>query len=134
MHATIRNLLIFSAAGLCAGCQTAGDAERGPDRTVAYYVQIESSVPGITVETNHAVAGQTPLTLKVFGDVPGCFHNFGSPEFVLRAVPSSTNEFAQTKVFRTGNRSVPGDQIPGVVFFNMSQPTGGLLIDSIPAR
>lgn len=120
---------------LLPACQTTGpDTERGPDRTVAAYLKVESSVPGIAVETNGVFAGKTPLTLRIFGDAGGTFHSFGSPEYTLRALPSTTNEFTQVKAFRAGTRSVPGEKIPGLIFFDMSQPEGTVLIDSIPER
>jgi hypothetical protein len=120
---------------LLGGCQTSGpDAERGPDKTVAQYLKVESSVPGISIETNGVYAGKTPLTLRIFGDAAGRFHSFGSPEYVLRALPLTTNQFLQTKVFRTGKRSSPGESVPGLVFFDMSQPAGAMQIDSFPER
>jgi hypothetical protein len=108
--------------------------EGGADHTIAYFIQVEASVPGISIETNHVVAGRTPFTLKVFGDMPGCFHNFGSPEFLVRAIPSSPNEFVQTRAFKTGVPSAPGERIPGLLFFDMSKAEGALLIDSIPSK
>lgn len=136
MKQTILNLtLALAAAALCVACQSSGrDSESGPGHTTAYYIKVESSVPGVTIETNRVVAGKTPLTLRVFGDVTGNFHNFGSPEFVVSALPSNTNEFAQAKVFKTGRNSLPGDRIPGFIFFNMTDRTGGLSIDSFPTR
>ena len=120
---------------LAGGCGTsAPDAERGPEKTVAHYVKVESSVPGVSIETNSVYAGKTPLTLVIFGDAPGTFHNFGKPQFVLRALPLSTNQFLQTKVFRTGKGSRPGDSIPGLVFFDMSQPAGAMQIDTFPEK
>ena len=110
------------------------DSESGPEHTVAYYIKIESSLPEVTIETNHVGAGKTPLILRVFGDPPGTFHNFGSPEYSLGALSQSTNEFAQVRTFRAGKRSTPGERIPGLVFFDLSQPSGGVLIDSIPDR
>jgi hypothetical protein len=101
---------------------------------LAYFIKVESSVPGAGVETNGVFAGKTPLTLKVFGDYPGYFHNFGSPEFVLRASPENTNEFFQTRTFRTGRGSTPGDRIPGFIFLDLSQPGGGVIIDLAPDR
>lgn len=134
MNRIIKSLLVFTSAGLWNGCQTASPDQRGPDRTVAYYINVDSSVPGVAIETNTVIAGKTPLALKVFGDVTGGFHNFGSTEFVIRAIAPSTNEFTQTKSFRTGKNSPPGDRIPGIIFFDMSRPTSGLSIDSIPER
>src|SRR6516162_2412897 len=117
------NLLIIpTAIVLLIGCETSEEA--GPNKTVAFYIQVQSSVPGVAIETNNAFAGRTPLTLKVFGDSEGIFHNFGMPEYTLRAVPSGTNEFVQTKVFKTGGRPGTGDKIPGVIFFDVSHPEG----------
>lgn len=133
-----RNTAIGIVVGLAAiltGCKTSTpDSESGPDKTVAYYVKVESSEPGVTVETNSVSAGKTPLVLRILGDVPGTFHNFGSPEYTVRALPLTTNQFVQTKTFRTGKSSVPGDRIPGLIFFNMSQKGGGMLIDTFPDR
>jgi len=135
----MRPSLLLSALpaliGLAAGCGTTRpDSESGPDHTSAYYIRVESSVPDVTIETNDVAAGKTPLTLKVFGDSPGTFHNFGSSQYSLRAVPLSTNQFAQARSFRTGKGSHRGERIPGLIFFDMSQPSGGVLIDSIPDR
>ena len=132
-----RILITIGGLGLICtfGCRDlAPEGERGPDGTIAYYLSIESSHPGVSIETNHVFAGKTPLTVQIFGDPPGTFHNSGSSEYVLHAIPSTTSEFAQTRVFRTGKPSAPGDKIPGVIFFDMSQQTGGLLIDSFPDK
>lgn len=128
-------IALLGVVSLLAGCQTAApDSESGPDSTVAHYLRVESSVPGVSIETNSVYAGKTPLTLKIFGAAAGTFHNFGSPEYVLRALPLTTNQFAQTKVFRTGRRSAPGDSVPGLVFFDMSQPGSAVQIDSFPEK
>jgi hypothetical protein len=134
MHRISAAIALISAAALL-GCKTGfHSGEPGPDGTLAYYFKVESSVPGAGVETNHVFAGKTPLTLKVFGDYPGTFHDFGGPEFVLRVTPENTNEFIQTRIFRTGHGSAPGDNIPGLVFVDLSQPGGGVIIDSTPDR
>jgi hypothetical protein len=132
MHQFIGWLAVVSVAGILAGCETTPPEDIGPNKTEAYYVQVESSVPGVVIETNNAVAGTTPLTLKIFGDSPGNFHNFGSPEYRMRAIPPFTNgdEIVQTRVFKTGH-SGSGDRIPGVIFFNMNQQSGAVLIDSL---
>ena len=128
------SLTLLGLAGFLSGCQTsAPDTEQGPDKTLAQYVHVESSVPGIRIETNGVYAGNTPLTLKIFGDPPGTFHDFGNPHFILRALPLTTNQFTQTKVFRAGKRST-GDPIPGLVFFDMSQPNSAMQIDTFPER
>ncbi len=69
---------ILATAIVLAGCSSAPpDAERGPNGTIAYYVQVESSEPGVRIEANNDYVGKTPLTLKIFGDKDGTFHNFG---------------------------------------------------------
>ena len=131
----LRNGAALALVPLLFGCKTSpSGTESGPDHTVACFIQVEASVPGVTIETNHVFAGTTPLTLKVFADATDTFHSFGNPEFVLTAKPASTNYFAQTRTFRTGKGSVPGDRIPGLIFFDMSQRSGTMLIDSIPYR
>jgi hypothetical protein len=93
----------LAAMGLFAGCQSIPPgAERGPNGTMAYNVVIQSSVPGVRIQANGEDVGTTPLTLKIFGDPDGTFHDFGSYEYVIQAFPNSTNQFAQTRVFRTG--------------------------------
>ena len=125
--------LVLALAWAFSGCRTSPPGtETGPHNTVVHYLTVESSVPGVSIETNGVPAGKTPLRLKIFGDARGTFHNFGSNEFVLRALPLSSNQFLQTKVFRTGTPSAPGDRIPGLMFFNMAQPNGAMQVDSIP--
>ena len=127
--------ILLNCTWLCAGCRTTDPSvETGPNGTIAHYLRVESSIPGVDIETNRVPAGKTPLTLKIFGDVTGTFHDFGSPEYVVRALPQTTNQFLQTRVFRTGKSSNPGDVIPGLLFFDMSQPGSGMLIDSLPER
>ena len=134
MHRTSAAIALTSVA-IFAGCTTLlHHGEPGPDGTLAYFIKVESSVPGASVETNHVFAGKTPLTLKVFGDYPGCFHDFGSAEFVLHVTPDNTNEFVQTRTFRTGRGSAPGDPIPGLIFLDLAQPGGGVIIDTTPDR
>lgn len=128
-------LIILTLAAVVVSCRSTPEGtESGAEHTVACFMHIEASVSGVVIQTNHTVAGQAPLTLKVFGDISETFHSFGSPEFVVTAVAPSTNYFTQTKSFRAGKPSAPGDRIPGLVYFDMSQSSGGLLIDSIPSR
>jgi hypothetical protein len=128
-------LVTFTSALLLVGCHTGDPSiEPGPNHTVAHYLRIESSVPGVDIETNQVMAGKTPLTLKIFGDVGGTFHDFGSPQYIVRALPQTTNQFLQTRTFRAGNSSNPGDRIPGLLFFDMHQPGSGTVIDSFPDR
>ena len=95
-------------------------------------MQVQASREGISVETNNVFAGKAPLTVKVFGDKGGTFHNFGAPQYVVRAVPAMTNAFVPTQRFKTGTKSTPGDKIPGVIFFDMDRPTGSFTIDTFP--
>lgn len=112
------------AALLLAGCSTPlpPGAEPGPDGTMAYSVLVEATEPGARIEVNGDYIGETPTQLKVFGDRDGTFHDFGSPVFTIRALPLSTNQYPQTRIFQTGHMFGPQDQIPGRIFFDMNQP------------
>jgi len=117
-------LILVAAMGALAGCQTfPPGAERGPHGTMAYEVPIEASDAGVKVYANGERVGETPFKLKVFGDPDGTFHNFGSDQYVLQAVPTQTNQFAQIRVFQTGGVFVPEDKIPVSVHFDMNQPS-----------
>jgi hypothetical protein len=116
-----------------AGCATPpSNAELGPHGTIAYLVQVESSEPGVRIEVNNDSIGKSPLTLKIFGDKDGTFHNFGSSEFIIRAFPANTNQYLQTKVFRTGGWFYQKDKIPSHIYFDMSLKTSGFTIDLPP--
>jgi hypothetical protein len=124
---------ILAAALVLAGCaSTPPNVEKGPNGTIAYYVQVESSEPGVRLEVNNDYVGKTPMTLKIFGDKDGTFHNFGSSEYVIRAYAVNTNQFTQTKVFRTGGWFSQEDMIPHRVYFDMSEKTSGFSIDIPP--
>ncbi len=106
------------------GCATPPPgAERGPEHTIAYNVLVESSPPGAHIEANGRVVGNAPLHLKIFGGLDGKFHDFGSPYFVMRALPATTNQFVQVRVFRTGQGFEGKDRIPERVELDMSQPS-----------
>ena len=112
-----------AAIGFFTGCETIPPgAERGPDGTMAYYVKIEASEPGVRIEANQQNVGTAPLTLKIFGDPDGTFHDFGSYEYVIQAFPTKTNQFVQTAVFRTGHLFAGEDRIPRQIYFDMNQP------------
>jgi hypothetical protein len=120
-----RLLLIvgFGAMALFAGCDSIPPGvERGPHRTMAYYVTVETSPPGARIEANGQVIGNAPLHLKIFGDPDGTFHDFGSYYYIVRALPVATNQFVQTRVFRTGHLFTPEDQVPQRIDFDMNQP------------
>ncbi len=114
----------LAAAGLFVGCDTIPPgAERGPDRTMAYDVLVDASAPGARIEANGEQVGNTPLHLKIFGDPDGTFHDFGSYYYVIRALPLTTNQFVQTRMFRTGHLLTPEDRIPQRIDFDMNQNT-----------
>lgn len=114
----------MSAVVLLVGCETVPpDAERGPHGTIAYEVSVEASEPGARIEVNNEIIGNAPLTLKIFGDKDGTFHDFGSFDYVVRALPVTTNQFEQTRIFRTGHMFTPEDRIPRRIYFNMNQNT-----------
>jgi len=118
-------ILAGSAAlvALLTGCESIPPgAERGPDHTMAYHVQIEASEPGVRIEANQQYVGNAPLTLKIFGDPDGTFHDFGSYYYIIQAIPTKTNQFVQTAVFRTGHLFSPEDRIPRRIYFDMNQP------------
>ncbi|HZR20895.1 MAG TPA: hypothetical protein VFE51_26670 [Verrucomicrobiae bacterium] len=105
---------------LLTGCQTAlpPDTEQGPDGTIAYKVPVESSEAGARIEVNGESVGTTPMVLKIFADRDGTFHNFGSYEFIVRALPPGTGRAAQTKVFYTGVLMGKEDRIPDKIYFD----------------
>lgn len=112
----------LAVAVFLAGCDTIPPgAERGPDGTMAYDVPIEASSPGARIEANGEVVGNSPLHLKIFGDPDGTFHDFGSYYYVIRALPMTTNQFVQTRVYRTGHLLTPEDHIPQHIDFEMNQ-------------
>ena len=120
--------LIYGAtllvAVLVAGCQTVPPgAERGPHGTMAYDVLVEASSPGARIEANGQDAGTAPVHLKIFGDPDGTFHDFGSPYFLIKASPVTTNQFEQARYFGTGQWFGPEDHIPKQIFFDMNKPT-----------
>jgi hypothetical protein len=113
------------------GCSSAPPGEeRGPDGTIAYYIQVESSAPA-RIEANNDYIGDTPARLRVFADRDGTFHNFGSSDYVIRAFPKTaeTNAFPQTKIFRTGGWFSQEDKVPSRIYFDMSQKGSGFTVD-----
>jgi hypothetical protein len=114
----------LAAAVLLTGCETIPPgAERGPHGTMAYDVLVDSSPPGARIEANGQEVGIAPVHIKIFGDPDGTFHDFGSPYYVIRALPVATNQFVQTRLFGTGYWFGPEDHIPKEVHFDMTQPT-----------
>jgi len=115
----------FAAAALVlVGCQSIPPgAERGPHNTMAYDVLVEASQPGARIEVNGQDVGDAPVHIKIFGDPDGTFHDFGSYYYVVKAMPVTTNQFAQTRLFRTGHLLTPEDHIPAKIYFDMNQPS-----------
>ena len=108
-----------------SGCQTPlpPGAEPGPHGTMAFNVLIEASEPGARIDANGEDMGNTPVTLKIFGDRDGTFHDFGSYHFVIRALPLTTNQFPQARFFGTGRAWSREDRIPERIYFDMNQPS-----------
>jgi hypothetical protein len=125
MRSIVAGVCGLLAAALFTGCETPlpPGVERGPSGTVAYDVAVEATEPGAKIEFNGETVGSTPLNLKIFGDRDGTFHNFGSYEYVIRALPLVTNQFDQIRVFRTGDIFMPEDRIPQKIVFDMNQKT-----------
>jgi hypothetical protein len=121
-----RNLSLaagLAAAVLFAGCETVPPpgVERGPHGTIAYDVLIEASEPGARIEANGEFVANTPTHIRIYGDKDGTFHDFGSFYYVVRGLPLSTNQFAQTRWFSTGRHFTPEDRIPDRIYFDMNQ-------------
>jgi len=116
---------------LVAGCAT-DKFERGPEGTRAYNVTIESSVPGARVEADGDSIGNTPLTLKIFGDKDGTFHNFGSSDYVIKVYPVKPEHRVQTRVYRTGRWFSPEDRIPSRIYIDFDAKPEGFSIDLPP--
>src|SRR6266436_3286376 len=133
----MRTNLIFAGglavAALLTGCETIPPgAERGPHGTMAYDVLVEASEPGARIEANGENIGNAPLHLKIFGDPDGTFHDFGSYFYIVRAFPLTTNQYVQTRAFRTGRGFTPEDQIPKRIFFDMNQPSAPAPVAEYP--
>lgn len=111
------------------GCATTSNVEKGPDGTIAYYVQIESNETGARVEANGDYIGDTPTSLKIFGDDDGTFHNFGSSDYIIQVIPRNTNHFTQTRLFRTGGWFSQEDHIPKRLYFDTTKKTEEFSID-----
>src|SRR5690348_5809845 len=99
MRWTRRTIWILGAslsAMLMAGCESVPPGvERGPHGTIAYDVLVEASEPGARIEAEGNQVGNTPVHLRIFGDKDGTFHDFGNYQYVIRALPLATNQFAQ---------------------------------------
>ncbi len=123
----MKKTLILAAGAavvVLTGCQSVDPSvERGPHGTIAYDVLIEASEPGARIEANGSSVGNAPVHIKIFGDKDGTFHDFGSYQYVIRAYPLTTNQFAQYRAFGTGRHGVTEDHIPERIYFDMNQNT-----------
>lgn len=124
--------LIAMLGCLSGGCSTpdprvdgAGKPEKGPQGTVAFLVKVEASEPGVRIEANGDSIGTAPLTLKIYGDKDGTFHNFGSPDYILKAYPAKPGQRVQTKTFGTGAWFGREDRIPSTIYFDMNLESDG---------
>ena len=84
-------------------------------------VQIETSEPGARIEANGNDVGPSPVTIKIFGDKDGTFHNFGSKEYTIKAYPAKAGQHLQTKTYYTGGWFSREDMVPSKVYFDMNQ-------------
>jgi len=115
-------ILSLAAASLLMGCETVPEGtDRGPHGTVPYQVAIEASEPDVKIHANGQDVGTAPMTLKIYGDKDGTFHDFGSYEYIIQAFPNKTNQYVQTRVFQTGKMFTPEDKIPPQIYFDMNQ-------------
>ncbi len=89
---------------------------------MAFYVPVETVPPGAQIEGNGEFAGNSPVTIRIWGDPDGTFHDFGSSYYIVRALPVTTNQFPQTRVFYTGHMFGPEDKIPSRIVFAMNVP------------
>ena len=55
-------------------------------------------------------------------------------DYVVRAYPENTNQFVQTKTFRTGRWFSAEDKIPGRIYFDMNQKTSTFSVDLPPKQ
>lgn len=138
----MRKLIALGALLLSACAGDKIDETHGRDGTVAYFVKVESSEPGARIEADGDSIGKTPLTLKIYGDPDGTFHNFGRAEYVVKAYPANPNQPVQYKIFKTGGNLFAGnpfteeDRIPTTIYFDFTprnsatgRNTGGFTID-----
>ncbi len=102
-----------------------GTPEKGRDGTVAFLVQVEASEPDVRIEADGDSIGTAPLTLKIFGDKDGTFHNFGSPEYAIRAYPAKPGQRVQSKIYYTGQWFGREDRIPSKIYFDMNIVSDG---------
>jgi S1-C subfamily serine protease len=120
--------LIFNHNSVGAAVESPN--EKGPSGTIAYYIEVDSSEPGVRIEVDRESVGVTPTTIKVFGDKDGTFHRFKKEIFEIRAIPSRPGQYPQSKVYRTGGFFVSDDQIPSRIYFDMSERSGSGLAES----
>jgi hypothetical protein len=114
----------LAVAGLLDGCSTAPPPYKAPmpQPTAAFDVLIEASPPGARIEADGTDRGTTPVHLKIIGDTNRLFRDFGSANYVIRAYPVATNQYAQTRVYYTGKDIQIRDRIPEHIYLDMNVP------------
>jgi hypothetical protein len=124
-------MLLLTSLVFSTGCQSSSKVrpEKGPQGTIAYEIALESSEAGARVEVNGDYVGKTPISVKVFGDRDGTFHNFGTDDYVIKVFPVSAGQKAQTKIFRTGRWFGSEDRIPSRLYFDLNSTEEGFSID-----
>jgi len=111
-------LLLFGCASDSQTKKT--KPEKGPQGTVAYFVDVDASQP-CRIEADGESVGVTPLKLKIFADRDGTFHNFGRSQYILKAYPQEMGYREETKVFGTGGWFSQEDRVPSRIFFEIRQ-------------
>lgn len=115
------SLLIALTTAFATACKSTPEkpkADKGPDDTIPYLVEVDSSEPGARIEANNEYIGKTPLVLKIYGDEDGTFHNFGRYEYEVVASPVRAGQQQQRKVFKCGGWFTSEDKIPKKIFFD----------------
>ncbi len=120
--------VLLAGVMVMTGCAVTGVDTAGKG-TIPFFVEIESSDAGARVEANGENVGKTPMTLKIYGDKDGTFHNFGSQSYVIEVFPVRTNQFVQSKVFRTGGMFSEEDKIPKRLYFDLNRKPEGFSLD-----
>lgn len=111
-------LPLLSMALLCLldGCET-------PKRTIAF----ESIPPGAIVHYNKAFVGQTPCTLEIETNGDGTFKGgkipFLSDRFTAEPATNAPGLYPQEIGFRRNGILVPGEKVPGKIFFDLRKPS-----------
>jgi PEGA domain len=121
--------LLVCCALLFGACTTPPNVEYGPNGTIAYLIEVESSEPGARVEADGDYVGKTPIQIKLFGDGDGTFHDFGRNEYVIKVFATRPGQYTQTRIFHTGRWFSQQDRIPKRLYFDLNEKTEGFTVD-----